>query len=170
MKLWQKNYTVDQQIEAFTVGQDRLLDRLLAPYDILGSLAHIQMLQHIGLLTVEERNTLTQSLRQLYRKAEAGELNIEEGVEDIHSQVELLLTRELGEAGKKIHAGRSRNDQVLVDLQLYFRAELQQITELTEALFSCLMGLAQKHKNVLLPGYTHFQAAMPSSFVSTWSG
>ncbi|MCB9273765.1 MAG: argininosuccinate lyase [Lewinellaceae bacterium] len=164
MKLWQKNYTVDQQIEAFTVGQDRLLDRLLAPYDILGSLAHIQMLQHIGLLTVEERNTLTQSLRQLYRKAEAGELNIEEGVEDIHSQVELLLTRELGEAGKKIHAGRSRNDQVLVDLQLYFRAELQQITELTEALFSCLMGLAQKHKNVLLPGYTHFQAAMPSSF------
>ncbi|HQU60140.1 MAG TPA: lyase family protein, partial [Saprospiraceae bacterium] len=164
MKLWQKSYTVDQQIERFTVGQDRELDRYLAPYDILGSLAHIQMLQKIGLLTAEEEAGLAVALRQLHRKAEAGELEIEAGVEDIHSQVELLLTRELGEAGKKIHAGRSRNDQVLVDLRLYFRAELQSITELAAQLFSILMQLAEQHKNVLLPGYTHFQAAMPSSF------
>ena len=164
MKLWQKSYTVDQQIERFTVGQDRELDRYLAPYDILGSLAHIQMLQKIGLLTAEEEAALAVALRKLHRKAEAGELEIEAGVEDIHSQVELLLTRELGEAGKKIHAGRSRNDQVLVDLRLYFRAELQSITELAAQLFSILMQLAEQHKNVLLPGYTHFQAAMPSSF------
>lgn len=169
MKLWQKNYTVDQRIEAFTVGQDRELDSMLAPYDILGSLAHIRMLEKIRLLTAEELRELTQALQKLYRKAEAGELQIEEGVEDIHSQVELMLTRELGEAGKKIHAGRSRNDQVLVDLRLFFRAELQQAAELCVQLFRTLTELAQQHKNVLLPGYTHFQAAMPSSF-GLWFG
>ncbi|MCO6478711.1 MAG: argininosuccinate lyase [Phaeodactylibacter sp.] len=164
MKLWQKSYTVDQQIESFTVGQDRELDRYLAPYDILGSLAHIRMLETIGLLSAEELERLSAQLRQLYKKAAAGELEIEEGVEDIHSQVELLLTRELGEAGKKVHAGRSRNDQVLVDLRLYFRAELQEIVELAERLFTTLIQLAERHRHVLLPGYTHFQAAMPSSF------
>ena len=164
MKLWQKNYTVDQQIEAFTVGQDRELDRHLAPYDILGSLAHVRMLEKIGLLGAEEQEQLSAKLRQLYRQAQEGELEIEPGVEDIHSQVELMLTRELGEAGKKIHAGRSRNDQVLVDLRLYFRAELQEIVELAERLFTTLMQLAERHRHVLLPGYTHFQAAMPSSF------
>ena len=164
MKLWQKSYTVDQQIEAFTVGQDRELDRYLAPYDILGSLAHIHMLEKIGLLTTEEQEQLSTALRKLYRQAADGKLTIEEGIEDIHSQVELLLTRELGDAGKKIHAGRSRNDQVLVDLRLYFRAELQGIAELTERLFTTLMQLAERHRHALLPGYTHFQAAMPSSF------
>jgi argininosuccinate lyase len=164
MKLWQKNYDVDQQIEAFTVGQDRELDRALAPYDILGSLAHIQMLEKIRLLDAEECRELSAALRRLYHRAAAGELEIEPGVEDIHSQVELLLTRELGEAGKKIHAGRSRNDQVLVDLRLYFRAELEEISELTARLFNVLLQLAEQHQQVLLPGYTHFQAAMPSSF------
>ncbi|MCB9039883.1 MAG: argininosuccinate lyase [Lewinellaceae bacterium] len=164
MKLWQKSYTVDQQIEAFTVGQDRELDRCLAPYDILGSLAHIRMLEKIGLLGADEQKQLAAKLRQLYQQASKGELAIEEGIEDIHSQVELLLTRELGDAGRKIHAGRSRNDQVLVDLRLYFRAELQEIVELTERLFTILLQLAERHRHILLPGYTHFQAAMPSSF------
>ncbi len=164
MKLWQKSYTVDQQIESFTIGQDRELDRYLAPYDILGSLAHIRMLETIGLLSAEEQEQLSAKLRQLYERAVKGELEIEEGVEDIHSQVELLLTRELGEAGKKIHAGRSRNDQVLVDLRLYFRAELQEIVESAERLFTTLIQLAERHRHILLPGYTHFQAAMPSSF------
>ncbi len=164
MKLWQKSYTVDQQIEAFTIGQDRELDRYLAPYDILGSLAHIRMLEKIGLLSAQELEQLSAKLKQLYQKAVDGSLAIEEGVEDIHSQVELLLTRELGEAGKKIHAGRSRNDQVLVDLRLYFRAELKDIVELTERLFTTLIQLAERRRHILLPGYTHFQAAMPSSF------
>ena len=164
MKLWQKSYTVDQQIEAFTVGQDRELDRYLAPYDILGSLAHIRMLEKIGLLNAEEQGKLSSKLKELYQKANSGNLEIEQGVEDIHSQIELLLTRELGDAGKKIHAGRSRNDQVLVGLRLYFRAELQEIAALTERLFITLIQLAGKHRHVLLPGYTHFQAAMPSSF------
>jgi argininosuccinate lyase len=164
MKLWQKNYGLDQQIEAFTVGQDRELDRELAPYDILGSLAHIQMLEKIGLLEAEECRELSAALRRLYHQSAAGELEIEPGVEDIHSQVELLLTRELGEAGKKIHAGRSRNDQVLVDLRLYFRAELEEISQLAAQLFKVLLQLAEQHQHALLPGYTHFQAAMPSSF------
>lgn len=164
MKLWQKSYTVDQQIEAFTIGQDRELDRYLAPYDILGSLAHIRMLEKIGLLSAQELEQLSAKLKQLYQKAVDGSLAIEEGVEDIHSQVELLLTRELGEAGKKIHAGRSRNDQVLVDLRLYFRAEMKDIVELTERLFTTLIQLAERRRHILLPGYTHFQAAMPSSF------
>lgn len=164
MKLWQKSYTVDQQIEAFTIGQDREMDRYLAPYDILGSLAHIRMLEKIGLLSAQELEQLSAKLKQLYQKAVDGSLAIEEGVEDIHSQVELLLTRELGEAGKKIHAGRSRNDQVLVDLRLYFRAELKDIVELTERLFTTLIQLAERRRHILLPGYTHFQAAMPSSF------
>lgn len=164
MKLWQKNYIVDEQIEAFTVGQDRDLDKHLAPYDVLGSLAHAQMLASIKVLTPEEHTLLAAALRRLYQRAAAGELAIEPGVEDIHSQVELLLTRELGDIGKKIHAGRSRNDQVLVDLRLYFRAELEELVALAGQFFEELMLLAARHKDVLLPGYTHFQAAMPSSF------
>ncbi len=164
MKLWQKDYTVNADIEAFTVGKDRELDLQLAKYDVLGSLAHIIMLESIGLLTTAELRQLTEKLREIYKKAEAGEFIIEAGVEDVHSQVELLLTRELGDVGKKIHSGRSRNDQVLVDLRLFFRAELQEITTLTQNLFDQLMNLAETHKNTLLPGYTHLQVAMVSSF------
>ena len=168
-KLWQKDYTVLQEIEQFTVGRDRELDLELAPYDVLGSLAHIAMLTEIGLLEQSEYAQLAGALKVLYRQAEAGDLLIEEGVEDIHSQVELMLTRQLGDAGKKIHSGRSRNDQVLVDLRLYFRAEIHQIAELTEGLFGQLQQLSEQHKNVLLPGYTHYQVAMASSF-GLWFG
>jgi argininosuccinate lyase len=164
MKLWQKNYTVHADIEAFTVGRDREMDLYLAKYDVLGSLAHIRMLESIGLLTNAELQQLIPALEGIYKKAEAGEFVIEEGVEDVHSQVELLLTRELGEVGKKIHAGRSRNDQVLVDLRLFFRAEIQEITGLTQDLFEQLLELAETHQHVLLPGYTHLQVAMVSSF------
>lgn len=164
MKLWQKNYTVHADIEAFTVGRDREMDLYLAKYDVLGSLAHIKMLESIGLLTSEELQQLIPALQRIYAKAEAGDFMIEEGVEDVHSQVELLLTRELGDVGKKIHSGRSRNDQVLVDLRLFFRAELQTITNLTEDLFNQLIELAETYKKVLLPGYTHLQVAMVSSF------
>ncbi len=164
MKLWQKDYTVHSDIEAFTVGRDREMDLYLAKYDVLGSLAHIRMLESIGLLTAEELQLLIPALQRIYKKAESGAFLIEAGVEDVHSQVELLLTRELGDVGKKIHAGRSRNDQVLVDLRLFFRAEIQEITGLTEDLFDQLLELAQTHKAVLMPGYTHFQVAMVSSF------
>lgn len=164
MKLWQKNYTVNADIEAFTVGQDRELDLYLAKYDVLGSLAHIKMLESIGLLTAAELRQLIPVLQKIYAKAEAGDFIIEPGVEDVHSQVELLLTRELGDVGKKIHSGRSRNDQVLVDLRLFFRAEIQALTDLTQDLFDQLLELAETHKDVLLPGYTHLQVAMVSSF------
>lgn len=164
MKLWQKDYTINADIEAFTVGRDRELDLYLATYDVLGSIAHITMLESIGLLTAAELQALTEKLREIYAKAEAGDFVIEEGVEDVHSQVELMLTRELGDVGKKIHAGRSRNDQVLVDLRLFFRAELQEIAGLTQDLFEQLMELAETHKDTLLPGYTHLQVAMVSSF------
>lgn len=164
MKLWQKNYTVNADIEAFTVGRDRELDLYLAKYDVLGSLAHIKMLESIGLLTAVELQQLIPVLQQIYAKAEAGDFVIEAGVEDVHSQVELMLTRELGDVGKKIHSGRSRNDQVLVDLRLYFRAEIQELTGLMQDLFNQLMELADTHKDVLLPGYTHLQVAMVSSF------
>ena len=164
MKLWQKDYQVLSSIETFTVGRDREMDLLLAPFDILGSLAHIRMLSEVGLLDAADFAQLESALQALYREAEQGKLLIEEGVEDIHSQVELLLTRQLGEAGKKIHSGRSRNDQVLVDLRLFFRAEIQQIVQLMETLFNRLQVLSEEHKNGLLPGYTHFQVAMPSSF------
>ena len=172
MKLWQKDITVDQAIERFTVGRDREMDLRLAGFDILGSLAHIRMLASIGLLSAEELCQLSAALRRLYAGVGQGRFVIEEGVEDVHSQVELLLTRELGEMGKKIHAGRSRNDQVLVDLRLFFRAEIAEIATQVRALFGLLLELAEKHKGSLLPGYTHLQLAMPSSFglwFSAWA-
>lgn len=164
MKLWQKDYALDQQIEAFTVGQDRELDAWLAPYDLLGSLAHVQMLAKIGLIETDELLKLQAALRRLYQTAITQGMAVEPGMEDIHSQIEYLLTQELGDIGKKIHAGRSRNDQVLVDLRLYFRDEIKAVAESMQALFKTLLALAEQHKALLLPGYTHYQAAMPSSF------
>ncbi len=168
-KLWEKNVKVDAGIDLFTVGRDREMDLYLARYDILGSIAHITMLESIGLLTREELNKLTQELRNIYAIAEKGDFLIEDGVEDVHSQVELMLTRSLGDIGKKIHSGRSRNDQVLVDLKLFIRSELQSVVELTDNLFTTLIAQSEKYKNVLMPGYTHLQVAMPSSF-GLWFG
>lgn len=163
-KLWEKSVQVDRDVERFTVGKDREMDLYLAPFDILGSLAHISMLQSIGLLTAEELKQLTEELRNIYRDTEIGKFLIEEGVEDVHSQVELLLTRKLGDIGKKIHSGRSRNDQVLVDLKLFTRSRLQNIVKKTKKLFDTLIAQSEKYKQVLMPGYTHLQVAMPSSF------
>ena len=163
-KLWEKSVQVDRDVERFTVGKDREMDLYLAPFDILGSLAHISMLQSIGLLTEEELKQLTEELRNIYRDTDTGKFLIEEGVEDVHSQVELLLTRKLGDIGKKIHSGRSRNDQVLVDLKLFTRSRLQNIVKKTEKLFDTLIAQSEKYKQVLMPGYTHLQVAMPSSF------
>ena len=163
-KLWEKSVQVDHDVERFTVGRDREMDLYLAPYDILGSLAHINMLQSIGLLTADELERLTAELRQIYRDTRSGSFTIEEGVEDVHSQVELLLTRRLGDMGKKIHSGRSRNDQVLVDLKLFTRARLHQLVEGVEQLFTTLIDQSERYKTVLMPGYTHLQVAMPSSF------
>lgn len=162
-KLWEKSVQVDRDVERFTVGKTGK-DLYLAPFDILGSLAHISMLQSIGLLTEEELKQLTEELRNIYRDTETGKFLIEEGVEDVHSQVELLLTRKLGDIGKKIHSGRSRNDQVLVDLKLFTRSRLQNIVKKTEKLFDTLIAQSEKYKQVLMPGYTHLQVAMPSSF------
>ncbi len=165
MKLWQKQeHDIDHAIERFTVGRDREFDLALAKYDIQGSLAHAQMLASIGLLEPGELEQLSSLLRELYRRVEQGDFQIEQGVEDIHSQVELLLTRQLGDIGKKIHAGRSRNDQVLVDLRLFFRDEIRSLADGARALFDLLLRLADQHKEVLMPGYTHLQVAMPSSF------
>ncbi len=164
MKLWDKGLPIDQQIEAFTIGKDRTLDLLLARYDVLGSIAHSRMLQTIGLLTAQELQDLEQALRDIYTAVEAGNFLIEEGVEDVHSQVELMLTRRLGDTGKKVHSGRSRNDQVLLDLRLLIRQEIQHVTEETGRLFDTLLSLSEQYKDVLLPGYTHTQVAMPSSF------
>ncbi len=169
MKLWQKDYDVNQRIEQFTVGKDWELDLFLAKYDILGSLAHIHMLESIDLLTAEELEQLTAALRQILGEVEAGRFEIQEGVEDVHSQVELLLTQQLGDVGKKIHSGRSRNDQVLVDLRLFFRQELQRTAEALQELFNTLLDLSETHKNALMPGYTHLQVAMVSSF-GLWFG
>jgi len=169
MKLWQKNTTVNQAVDAFTVGQDRILDLNLAPFDVLGSLAHTQMLQHIGLLTQDELTLIQRELKIIYQEIIQGDFQIEEEVEDIHSQIELLLTRRIGEAGKKIHAGRSRNDQVLVDLKLYFRHEIEAVVELVKNVFETFQRLSDQHKTVLMPGYTHLQIAMPSSF-GLWFG
>ena len=168
-KLWEKNIDVNPEIERFTVGKDRELDHILARYDVLGSLAHCKMLESIGLLTKEERERLRQGLRGIYSAIMTGTFIIEEGVEDVHSQVELMLTRKLGDIGKKIHSGRSRNDQVLVDLKLFTRHELQDICEAVVALFDALQQQSEKHKEVLIPGYTHLQVAMPSSF-GLWFG
>ncbi len=165
MKLWQKNEkAADQAIETFTVGKDRELDLLLAPYDVLGSMAHGKMLAEIGLLTPEESLKIHHALIDIYKDINAGNFRIEEGVEDIHSQVEMLLTSKLGDAGKKIHSGRSRNDQVLLDIRLFIRAELETVIENIRALSEQLLALSEQHKAVLMPGYTHFQVAMPSSF------
>jgi argininosuccinate lyase len=169
MKLWQKDYPLDDRIEAFTVGRDRELDLWLAPYDILGSLAHGKMLSEVGLLPPGEYDQLAAALRQLYPDAVAGRFTIEDGIEDVHSQVELMLTRQLGDIGKKIHSGRSRNDQVLVDLRLFFRAETASIIRQTAELVRLLLRRSDQHKNDLLPGYTHFQVAMVSSF-GLWFG
>ncbi|MBB1139458.1 argininosuccinate lyase [Myroides sp. WP-1] len=169
MKLWQKNTTVDQAVDAFTVGQDRAMDMNLAPFDVLGSLAHTQMLQQIGLLTTDELAVIQKELKTIYGEIINGQFQIEEEVEDIHSQIELLLTRRIGEAGKKIHAGRSRNDQVLVDLKLYFRHEIEEVVQQVQAVFETFQQLSNQHKTILMPGYTHLQVAMPSSF-GLWFG
>ncbi len=164
-KLWQKEgTTVSQKIEKFTVGRDRELDLQLAPFDVQGSLAHARMLNHIGLLTDGELSRLQAALVEIYHAILAGDFEIEEGVEDVHSQVELQLTRKLGDIGKKIHSGRSRNDQVLIDLKLFSRSRLREVVYLTARLFDVLVDRAEEHKNDLLPGYTHLQIAMPSSF------
>ncbi len=169
MKLWQKDKTSLSEVEKFTVGRDREMDLYLAKFDVLGSLAHIQMLESINLLTKEELAALTQELREIYKGIETGQFAIEEGVEDIHSQVELQLTRRLGDVGKKIHSGRSRNDQVLVDIKLFLREEISQIVVEVKTLFDLLIALSEKYKLHLLPGYTHLQLAMPSSF-GLWFG
>jgi argininosuccinate lyase len=168
-KLWEKSVTVDHNVETYTVGRDREMDLYLAPYDILGSMAHITMLQSINLLTENELETLLTELREIYKIAEKGDFVIEEGIEDVHSQVELMLTRRLGDVGKKIHSGRSRNDQVLVDLKLFIRSRIEDLTKAISSLFDTLIAQSNKYKDVLLPGYTHLQVAMPSSF-GLWFG
>ena len=168
-KLWEKNVKVDQQVDTFTVGKDREMDLYLAKYDVLGSMAHITMLESIGLLDKEELPILLAELKNIYKIAEDGLFVIEEGVEDVHSQVELMLTRKLGDMGKKIHSGRSRNDQVLVDLKLFTRAQIEEVVQLVSELFGVLLSQSNRYKEVLLPGYTHLQIAMPSSF-GLWFG
>ncbi|MBR4051575.1 MAG: argininosuccinate lyase [Alistipes sp.] len=168
-KLWDKGFNTNALVEDYTVGNDQELDMRLAKYDVQGSLAHIRMLETIGLLTAEELQVLVRGLEQIASEIEAGDFRIESESEDIHSQVELLLTRRLGDVGKKIHSGRSRNDQVLVDLKLFLREELKEIATEIRALFDRLQELSEKHKEVLMPGYTHLQIAMPSSF-GLWFG
>ena len=169
MKLWDKGYSIDTAIENFTIGKDKELDLLLATHDILGTMAHVTMLEHVGLLSKEDLDVLLPALRELYKKAEAGDFVIEEGIEDVHSQVELMLTRQLGEVGKKVHTGRSRNDQVLVDLKLFTRAQIEKTMGLVERLFEVLQARSEETKSLLMPGYTHLQVAMPSSF-GLWLG
>lgn len=169
MKLWSKGFEPDKMIEEFTVGSDRELDLRLAKYDIEGSMAHIRMLESIGLLNADDLKILLEALEEIKATAESGEFVIEEGIEDVHSQVELLLIRKLGDVGKKIHSGRSRNDQVLVDLKLFLRDELKNISSHVVTLFERLQKLSDEHAGVLMPGYTHLQVAMPSSF-GLWFG
>jgi argininosuccinate lyase len=168
-KLWEKNVQVDKTVEQFTVGKDREMDIYLAKYDVLGSMAHITMLESIGLLTKDELQTLLQALKDIHQQIENHNFTIEEGVEDVHSQVELMLTRKLGETGKKIHSGRSRNDQVLLDLKLFTRANIQELVGQISQLIDLLIAQSNRYKDVLLPGYTHLQIAMPSSF-GLWFG
>ena len=168
-KLWDKGFKEDERIDAFTVGNDRELDHELAPYDIMGTMAHITMLESVGLLSKEDLDKLLPVLKELYSSACKGELYVEEDVEDIHSQIELMLTRRLGDVGKKVHTGRSRNDQVLVDLKLYSRAEIENTVHKVESLFNTLQEASERYKDVLIPGYTHLQVAMPSSF-GLWFG
>jgi argininosuccinate lyase len=162
-KLWQKTSNVNQLVENFTVGRDTEFDRQMAAFDVLGSLAHTQMLESIGLMDTGDLTAVQRELKAVYKDILADNFTIEPGVEDVHSQVEMLLTQRIGDAGKKIHSGRSRNDQVLVDLKLFFRSELQQVVEETESLFRILIELSEKYKDILLPGYTHLQVAMPFS-------
>lgn len=169
MKLWEKNVQVNKNVEVYTVGRDRELDIYLAPYDVLGSMAHITMLESIGLIEKEELPILLKELKNIYEIALKGEFVIEEGIEDVHSQVELMLTRKLGDVGKKIHSGRSRNDQVLVDLKLFTRDQIQHLVETVSKLIDVLIDQSNKYKDVLMPGYTHLQIAMPSSF-GLWFG
>ena len=168
-KLWDKNIEINKEIERFTVGRDREIDLYLAPYDVLGSIAHITMLEQIGLLEKEELTRLTAELKAIYARCKRGEFVIEDGVEDVHSQVELLLTRKLGDIGKKIHSGRSRNDQVLLDVKLFIRHQLKGVVEAVTELFDALQQKSEQYKTVLMPGYTHLQIAMPSSF-GLWFG
>ena len=168
-KLWDKNIEINKEIERFTVGRDREMDLYLAPYDVLGSIAHITMLEQIRLLEKEELTRLTAELKAIYARCKRGEFVIEDGVEDVHSQVELLLTRKLGDIGKKIHSGRSRNDQVLLDVKLFIRHRLKGIVEAVTKLFDALQQKSEQYKTVLMPGYTHLQIAMPSSF-GLWFG
>lgn len=168
-KLWEKNFEVNKEIERFTVGRDREMDMYLAKYDVLGSMAHITMLESIGLLEKDELAKLLAELRHIYQLCEDGKFSIEKDVEDVHSEVELMLTRKLGDMGKKIHSGRSRNDQVLVDLKLFTRHELMEVVDNVKALFDELIQKSNQYKDVLMPGYTHLQIAMPSSF-GLWFG
>ncbi len=169
MKLWDKGYSEDERIDKFTVGRDRELDIHLAPFDILGTMAHITMLQTIGLLEKDELDTLLAELKKIYKTAEDGTFVIEDDIEDVHSQVELMLTRALGDMGKKVHSGRSRNDQVLLDLKLYIRAQIEDLVARLLKLFNTLQTQSEKYKDILIPGYTHLQVAMPSSF-GLWFG
>jgi argininosuccinate lyase len=169
MKLWQKGFETNKEIEKFTVGKDRQMDLMLAEFDVLGSLAHIKMLQSINLITEEELEILTKELLLILKDIKSGNFTIEDDVEDVHSQVELLLTRKLGDIGKKIHSGRSRNDQVLVDLKLFIRSKIKEVVQKTKTLFDTLIELSEKYKEVDMPGYTHYQVAMPSTF-GLWLG
>ena len=169
MKLWQKDKASLKEVETFTVGKDREMDMYLAAFDVLGSLAHIQMLESVGLLTKNELAQLQQELKNIYKQIEKGEFRLQDDVEDIHSQVELLLTQKLGDVGKKIHAARSRNDQVLVDIKLFLRNELEELVKPIQPFFELLQTQSEKYKDHLLPGYTHLQLAMPSSF-GLWFG
>ena len=169
MKLWEKNYEINAEIERFTVGRDREMDLYLAPYDVLGSMAHITMLESIGLLGKDELPVLLKELKNIYELTQKGEFVIEDGIEDVHSQVELMLTRKLGDMGKKIHSGRSRNDQVLVDLKLFTRHQLRLVADDVKDLFDQLIAKSNQYKDILMPGYTHLQVAMPSSF-GLWFG
>lgn len=169
MKLWQKDKASLQAVEKFTIGKDAAMDMFLAPFDVLGSMAHCTMLESIGLLTKEELKAILVELRAIYQQIQVGNFEVEEGVEDIHSQIENLLTKKLGDVGKKIHSGRSRNDQVLVDIKLFLRYEIQEIAKETQTLFDLLLTQSEKYKAHLLPGYTHLQLAMPSSF-GLWFG
>ena len=169
MKLWQKETDTLKEVDRFTVGKDRELDLMLAPFDVLGSLAHIKMLDSVGLLTDNEWEDLRVALKDIFREIAKGNFKLDDDVEDIHSQIEFLLTKKLGDTGKKIHSARSRNDQVILDIKLYLRKEIKEIVEATEVFFTLLQSQSEKYKDYLLPGYTHFQLAMPSSF-GLWFG
>jgi argininosuccinate lyase len=169
MKLWQKNTTVSSAVEKFTVGKDKEFDLMLAPYDVLGNIAHAKMLATVGLLTNDESAALVKELQSIYSIAMSGDLTIADSVEDIHSQVEFLLTKALGDTGKKIHSARSRNDQVLVDIKLFLRNEIEELVQAVQPFFALLITQSEKYKSQLLPGYTHLQLAMPSSF-GLWFG